>query len=208
VLATVWRSIGQQLRKPSGRPGHLTGTLMGVANARANAHAIAALTLGPHACVVELGCGPGFALRSLLRSPTVSRAIGIDWSKAMLADAARRNKSDIASGRLSLIRGDFACLPLAQNIADAILAVNVAYFMNGTETITEACRVLKPGGRLVLYATEASAMQHWPFAEAHTHRLFDRHGLADLLAGAGLSAHIDMVDAGFGIPGLIAVAVR
>ena len=47
----------------------------------------------------------------------------------MLAQAARRNRLAVATGGLKLVRGDFARLPLIDAIADAILAVNVVYFM-------------------------------------------------------------------------------
>ena len=184
---------------------------MGLANAKANSLAVEALELDRSSSVIELGCGPGFALQSLLRSPAVARAIGVDWSDAMLADAARRNRHAIASGRLTLVRGDFARLPFADRIANAVLAVNVAYFMQGADAIREARRVLCSSGRLVLYATEASAMRHWPFADPHTHALFDRHELAALIAGGGFadaSVRIAEIDAGFGVPGLIAVANR
>ena len=69
--------------------------------------------------------------------------------------AARRNRLALASGRLTLVRGDFADYPSRTRIANAVLAVNVAYFMQGADAIGEARRVLCPSGRLVLYATEA-----------------------------------------------------
>ncbi len=71
--------------------------------------------------------------------------------------------------------------------------------------------MLRPGGRLVLYATHGSAMRRWPFAGRHSHRLFDRKRLAALLAEAGFARdriRVDDVDAGFGVSGLLAVATR
>ena len=60
----------------------------------------------------------------------------------------------IEAGRLELVRGDFASLPFADKIVDAILAVNVVYFMKSSAAVREARRVLRPGGRIVLYATD------------------------------------------------------
>jgi SAM-dependent methyltransferase len=109
-----------------------------------------------------------------------------------------------------LVRGDFARLPFDDESTDAILAVNVVYFMTRA-AVGEARRVLRSGGRLVLYATHGSAMRRWPFAGRHSHRLFDRKRLTALLSEAGFARdriRIDDVDAGFGVSGLLAVATK
>ncbi len=108
----------------------MAGSLMGLVNAKPNAVALAALDLGDGESLIELGCGPGHALQSLLRAPHLKRAIGLDWSETMLAQAARRNRRALEAGRLALVRGDFANLPFDDEIADAVLAVNVVYFMS------------------------------------------------------------------------------
>jgi SAM-dependent methyltransferase len=188
----------------------MAGSLMGFANAKPNAIALAALGLRDGESLLELGCGPGHALQALLRAPHLAQVIGLDWSETMLAQAARRNRPALEAGRLALVRGDFASLPFDDESADAVLAVNVVYFMTAVAA-GEARRVLRPGGRLVLYATHGSAMRRWPFAGRHSHRLFDRKRLAALLAEAGFARdHIRVgdVDAGFGASGLLAVATR
>jgi len=209
-VSAFWQSIGAQLRNPSGLAGRMAGSFMGFANAKPNAIALAALGLRDGENLLELGCGPGHALQALLRDPHLKRAIGLDWSETMLARAARRNQPALETGRLALVRGDFASLPFDDGSADAVLAVNVVYFMTRA-AVGEARRVLRPGGRLVLYATHGSAMRRWPFAGRHSHRLFDRKRLTALLAEAGFARdriRIDDVDAGFGVSGLLAVATK
>lgn len=209
-VSASWEGVGAQLRKPSGLLGRMAGSLMGFANAGPNRAALAALDLRDGESLLELGCGPGHALETLLRDPHPARAIGLDWSETMLAQATRRNRPALEAGRLALVRGDFANLPFDDASADAVLAVNVVYFMSAT-AVGEARRVLRGGGRLVLYATHGSAMRRWPFAGRHSHRLFDRKRLAALLAEAGFTRdriRIDDVDAGFGVSGLLAVATK
>jgi SAM-dependent methyltransferase len=123
---------------------------MGLANAKPNRASLAALGLSDGENLLELGCGPGHALQVLLRDPHLERAIGLDWSETMLAQAARRNRRSLETGRLALVRGDFASLPFDDGSADAVLAVNVVYFMSAT-AVGEARRVLRGGGRLVIY---------------------------------------------------------
>jgi SAM-dependent methyltransferase len=204
-----WEGIGAQLRNPSGLFGRMAGSFMAFANAKPNALAMAALDLGEGESLLELGCGPGYALQGLLRVPRLRWAIGLDWSEVMLARAARGNRLALETGRLALVRGDFARLPFSDEIADAVLAVNVVYFMSNSAAVREARRVLRPGGRIVLYATDRSAMLRWPFAGPDTHRLFDQSELTVLLADAGFTRdniRVEDVDAGFGVKGLLAVA--
>jgi SAM-dependent methyltransferase len=207
----LWEGIGAQLRNPSGLWGRTTGSVMAVANAKPNTLAVAALGMREGESLLELGCGPGHALQELLRLPHLARVIGLDWSEVMLAQASRRNRLALEAGRLALIRGDFGGLPFVDEITDAVLAVNVVYFMHSSAAAREAHRVLRPGGRIVLYATHGSAMRRWPFAGYHTHRLFDHKRLTTLLIDAGFAVdriRIEGVNAGFGIGGLLAVAQK
>ncbi|MGA7545352.1 MAG: class I SAM-dependent methyltransferase [Methyloceanibacter sp.] len=184
---------------------------MAIANAKPNTLAVAALGMRDGESLLELGCGPGYALQELLRLPHLARVIGLDSSEVMLAQASRRNRLAVEVGRLALIRGDFARLPFVDEVADAVLAVNVVYFMHSSAAVREARRVLRPGGRIVLYATDRSAMRRWPFAGPNTHRLFDHKRLTTLLIDAGFAAdriRIESVNAGFGIEGLLAVAQK
>jgi SAM-dependent methyltransferase len=210
-LNAFWQSIGAQLRNPSGLWGRMAGHSMAFANAKPNTLALAALGMREGESLLELGCGPGCALQGLLRLPHLARVIGLDWSEVMLAHASRRNRLALEAGHLALVRGDFARLPFTAEFADAILAVNVVYFMHNSAAVREARRVLRPGGRIVLYATQGSAMRRWPFAGPHTHRLFDRDRLTALLIDAGFAAdciRIEGVNAGLGIMGLLAVAQK
>lgn len=205
----IWHGIGAQLRKPSGLGGRIAGGVMVFANAKPNAIAIAALHLCEGESLLELGCGPGLALQALLRSTDLVWIIGLDWSEVMLSRAARRNRPAIEAGQLALVRGDFAALPLKAESVGAVLAVNVVYFMKNSGAAREVHRVLRPGGRIVVYASDRSAMSGWPFAGPETHRLFDQDALAALLVEAGFAAEdvrIDVVDAGFGVKGLLAKA--
>ena len=208
TASTFWSAVGAQLRRPEGPAGRITGHAMRFANARANACAVTALDPRPGERIVEIGCGPGHALRHLLAAD-VTAVTGIDHSAEMLDQAARRNAPAVAVGYLRLLHGDFTRLPLADASVEAVLAVNVAYFMKDAGALAEARRVLVPGGRLVLYATHASAMRNWRFATPHSHRLFDEEALRALITAGGFAADgvvLQRVDAGFGVRGLIAVA--
>jgi SAM-dependent methyltransferase len=211
TASAFWHEIGRQLGKPSGRLGRVAGWLMRYANARSNGLAIEALC--PHCGerILELGCGPGYALKKLLTLSGVKEVIGIDHSALMLEEANRLYGNATTSRRLHLIRCDFSALPLCSGSIDNVLAVNVAYFMKDASAVVEARRVLRPGGRLVLYATARESMDRWRFAGPQSHRLYDHIEMVALLRDGGFPMeliHVDFVSAGFGVRGLLAVAQK
>jgi hypothetical protein len=62
----------------------------------------------------------------------------------------------------------------------------VIYFWDDLTTIVnEIRRVLRPGGRAAVYATDSATMRRWKFAGAETHRLYSAESLPEALASAG-----------------------
>jgi SAM-dependent methyltransferase len=210
IRSSVWAYLGRQLRHPSGSGAVLIWPAMALANRQPNRVAIAALDIAPHDTVLELGFGPGRALQSLTAMASRGRVLGIDHSARMLAQAMRRNRAAISEGRLALHHGPFDRLPWAAKSVDKILAVNVAYFFgaDGAE-VREARRVLRPGGRLAIFAIDRRAMARWRFAGPDTHRAVDRHALRALVLSGGFAAEeisINSLMMPLGIPALLAIA--
>jgi ubiquinone/menaquinone biosynthesis C-methylase UbiE len=204
----LWDSVGGQLRNPQGAWGRITGRAMGVVNRTPNRLAIDALDVQPDDHVLELGFGPGRGIEALAALARRGKVCGVDQSVAMLGQARSRNADAIRRGQVCLRLGRFDALPFADQSADRILAVNVIYFWgDGADVIAEIRRVLRPGGRLVIYATDASSMRRWPFAGPDTHQVFDATTLRAWLNDTGFEAGDVMVTevaAGPGVQGLIA----
>ncbi len=210
VLDRIWRRIGSQLQHPTGALGSLAGWLMAIVNDKPNRLAIDALAPGPKDQVLELGFGPGWALRTIAARTPGGKIFGIDQSDRMLEQAANMNRAAIAAGRMQLIKGQFSPLPWIDCTFNKILLVNAAYFFDpGGNDAAEVVRVLKPGGRLVIYVTARETMEKWPFAGPDTHRTFDASELRKLLENAGFqraAIRIQSVALPFGIRGLLATA--
>lgn len=203
-----WHQIGRQLGHPTGLAGRMVGNAMRIANRRPNALAINALEIGPRDDILELGFGPGQAIERMVAQAPFGRIYGVDRSAVMLDQARKRNADAIRSGRVYLKQCEFDRIPLSDASVDKILAVNVIYFWNDVaKVLQEVRRVLRPGGLLSIYATDASAMRHWKFAGPDTHRLFDADELIAALRHSGfVHDKIDVVKirAAPGVPGLIA----
>ena len=205
----IWAAIGRQLRNPSGLGGRLIARLMAFANRQPNWIAIDALKIAPSDTVLELGFGPGSAIRTLNSMVPHGRILGIDHSATMLAQASRYNRRAIRTGRVQLQQGRFDALPWGSDTFDKILAVNVVYFFRADAAeIREARRVLRPGGMMAIYATHKSAMARWKFCCPETHHVFDEHDLLTLVrngAAANDEVFVCSVTLAFRIPGVLAI---
>ena len=212
AIDRMWHALGAQLRNPTGAAGSIVGWLMALVNDEPNRLAIDALHLGPGERVLELGFGPGWSLRTIAARTRGARVYGVDQSARMLEQATRMNEVAVSSGRMVLVRGPFSPLPWIDEMFDKVLLANVLYFFDSDgRDISEVYRVLRSGGRLVIYVTSRETMQKWPFAGTDTHRTFDAHDLANFLVNAGFRpADIKITNAelALGVKGLIAVAEK
>lgn len=211
-LDRTWQLVGNQLRHPTGVMGSLAGQLMAIVNDRPNQLAIEALAPAPKDTVLEMGFGPGRALRAMAARAPGSRLFGIDQSDRMLQQATRLNQSAIVAGRMKLVKGPFSPLPWLDDAFGKILLVNVAYFFDlAGNDMAEVFRVLGAGGRLAVYVTARETMEKWPFSGPDTHRIYNASELQDLLLHAGFQAaeiSIRTLMLPFGVRGLLAIAEK
>lgn len=108
---------------------------------------IASLALKPGEKLLIPGIGTGLDLRGLPRDVEV---LGGDLVPAMLARAERRRaRLGLSNVRLAIL--DAQRLPVPDASMDAVLLhLIVAVAPEGHAVLAEACRVLKPGGRMAL----------------------------------------------------------
>ncbi len=103
--------------------------------------------LRPGERVLDLGCGAGLDLLLAARAVGPSgRVIGLDMTDEML-HAASRNVA--GQGNISLLRGYLEDIPLPDGSLDVVLSNCVINLSPDKEKcLSEAFRVLRPGGRL------------------------------------------------------------
>jgi arsenite methyltransferase len=123
------------------------------------AEILAGLGLRGDETVLDMGCGRGAVLLATAKLLPQGKAIGVDIWRADQTDNAESNTRANAelegvSDRVELHTADMTDLPLADNSVDVIvssLAVhNIPSPAGRAQAISEAARVLRPGGRLVL----------------------------------------------------------
>lgn len=187
---TFAQAFARQLARPAGLGGRLLAPVMDFANRTPTRIALDLLAPCAGESILDAGCGTGAALQALL-SRAACEVTGVDLSATMIA-AARRRLPVTAR----LLVAPLEELPFADGSFDAVLALNVLYFADRENSmIAELRRVLRPGGRLVVYVTEATSMEQWPFVAAGLHRLYDAPALEEALAGSGFAADMIRVHA-------------
>jgi SAM-dependent methyltransferase len=107
--------------------------------------------------VLEIGFGPGIAVREIARRATRGQVIGIDRSAVMRAQAARRNAAAIRSGRVSLTVASIDDPPAFDGPFDKILAVNnMGMWSEAALRLKELTGLLRGGGLIAIVSQPRS----------------------------------------------------
>ncbi|MCE1252561.1 MAG: class I SAM-dependent methyltransferase [Anaerolineae bacterium] len=102
--------------------------------------------------LLEAGCGTSHWLSHVKNSPI---ACGLDFSRGMLRKAQEKNAD------LLLVQGTAKHLPYTNATFDLVYCVNALHhFDEPAAFIKEACRVLRPGGVLLMIGTDPHDQQH------------------------------------------------
>jgi SAM-dependent methyltransferase len=101
--------------------------------------------------VLDLGSGAGAdVLISARRVGPTGKAVGLDMTDEMLA-LARRNAADAGVENVEFVKGYLEQLPLPDESVDVVIS-NCVINLSGDKprVLSEAARVLKPGGRFAV----------------------------------------------------------
>ena len=146
-------AIRSQFRQPRGFAGWLAGWEMALrwSNRQRNVWAVGLLGVEPTDRVLEIGFGPGIAIRELSRRATHGLVCGVDHSAVMVRQATRRNAEAVRAGRVVLRLGAAEQLPAFAEPFDKILAVNNLGMWYAPDAGLQALhRLMRPGGRIAI----------------------------------------------------------
>ena len=146
----------------------------------AGSYHIAALQLKAYLPLIQehitgdvLDCGCGTVPYLALYEPAASSITCIDWEPSHGPNPFADYHADLNQG-----------LPLADGSVDSILCADViAHIYKPHQLFEEFARVLRPGGKLVLF----TPFQYWISEPPHDYYRFSRYALEHMCADAGLS---------------------
>ena len=150
-------------------------------------------------CVLDIACGPGNYSRDAARGLTGDgRYVGVDFSAAMLAQAARDNRGE----RVTFVRGDAHRLPFADDAFDTVLCLAALYLIpDPLPVLDEMVRVCAPGGEIVVFTSARASVAALPGADLVAGliglRIFGRDELLSRLADLGTD-HAEQTITGVG----------
>ncbi|TWC84035.1 ArsR family transcriptional regulator [Rhizobium sp. SJZ105] len=134
--------------------------------------------------LLDLGTGTGRILQLL--SGIYRRAIGVDASRDMLS-VARSNLDKAGVVNASVRHGDILNLPLEGQDFDLIVIHQVLHFLDQPEiALSEAARMLRPGGRLIVIDLAPHSFEHLRDEHAHVRLGFSHPLMDEWLKKAGL----------------------
>ena len=101
--------------------------------------------------LLDVAGGTGdIAFRFLKRAPAAS-AVVLDMTESMLIEGRKRAEAEAMSDRLDWLVGDAMALPFADNSFDVYtLSFGLRHVTRIEDALSEAFRVLRPGGRLMV----------------------------------------------------------
>lgn len=125
-------TIVRQFKRPHGLPGRMAGLIMAnrPSNRQRNEWTVGLLALEPGYRVLEIGCGPGLALKACAATLSDGYTLGIDHSEVMVAQARRRLSPEIKAGRAEVRPGSLADLGNEPATWDRVFSLNVVQFLS------------------------------------------------------------------------------
>lgn len=133
--------------------------------------------------VADLGCGTG-AMTAIL-APHVKQVIGVDASEEML-DAA---KARLASAtNIDFRKGSLEALPIFPDSADAATLMLVLHHLpSPAQALSEAGRILKPGGRVLIVDMAPHEKEEYRQQMGHVWLGFSEDQMKKMLVAAGFT---------------------
>ena len=146
------------------------------------------LQINSHATALDIGCGGGANLATLLTLCKDGAVTGLDYSAVSVAKSTVVNQQAVQEGRCQVLQGDVMALPFAEAQFDLITAFETVYYWPDlAQAFAQVFTVLKPGGRFFI-CNEADGTnpddEKWPqLIDGMT--IYTQQQLQALLTAAG-----------------------
>jgi ubiquinone/menaquinone biosynthesis C-methylase UbiE len=143
--------------------------------------------------ILEIGFGTGKFLKEAARLLDTGCIEGIDFSNTMVKMANRRNRKNIAQGKVVIRQGDFEEEAYDDAGYDKVCSANTIYFWSHPdEVVRKIFQVLKPGGRVVLTFEDVDQLENKQL-DAGVFKIYHTREIEDMLRRNGFSGKIECI---------------
>lgn len=129
--------------------GVIAGTIMArrASNIARNLWTVDLLHVKEDHQILEIGCGPGLALKRCAERVVLGRVVGLDHSQTMIRQAQKLLSKEIAAGKIELRLGGLDSLRRSSQAFDRVFSLNVVqFFPDLAEAFKLIYESLKEGG--------------------------------------------------------------
>ncbi len=143
--------------------------------------------------IFEIGFGTGKLIYKLAQQIDKGFIEGVDFSRTMVSIAQKRNKKNIAKGKVKIFEGDFDNMPCEKEKFSKICSVNTLYFWpTPVHTARKIADILKPDGKFILAFEDTEQLKQRKLNQEVFH-LYSKDEVQDLLINAGFSNNVSIV---------------
>ena len=159
-----------------------------VAETEVEAAIARALAGRPVGRLIDVGTGTGRMIE--LFGPDSEQALGIDRSPEMLR-LARVKLAQAGLDRAELRQGDMYALPMSSGVAETVIIHQVLHYaQNPAAAVSEAARLLSPGGRLLIVDFAPHEREELRSRDAHVRLGFADEAILRYFEEAGLEGRV------------------
>ena len=159
-----------------------------VAECEVEAAIARALGDAPIGRLIDIGTGTGRMIE--LFGPAATQSLGIDRSPEMLRHA-RVKLAEAGVGAVELRQGDMYSLALPSGSAETVIIHQVLHYaQNPAAAVSEAARLLDPGGRLLIVDFAPHEFEALRDSDAHARLGFTDETILKYLEEAGLQGRV------------------
>ncbi len=145
------KEILKNTRKPQGFWGKVTLCSMNVGHRPMAIWGLKHLKVITSDQILDIGCGGGKNIKSLVRKTPSGRVFGIDYSALSVRKSRRLNADSVLKERAVIVQGGVSQMPFKTETFDIATAFETVYFWPDiVDDMGEVYRVLKPGGRVFI----------------------------------------------------------
>lgn len=146
--------------------------------------------------VLDIGCGGGFFIASMLRRAPEAHFCGVDYSPVSVKKTLAFNRRAVRTGQVEAVEGSVSNLPFAEASFDLATASETIYFWpDPANDVREVFRVLRPGGTFAVCCDSSNPETAKKYTERiRGMKVYTPAELCAFLSGAGFSeieAHCD-----------------